>query len=205
MSEVAVALQHVPGDAQARELMVRSLTGTPRPRPARPRFPRPGRPCRPVTLRRSPNLPPPYRYWKAAEDQVGDVVPPQFVEAPLTVDGSGDAGDAGGAGGAATWDVARPGAVRIADVGGMQQVKERLEAAVLASLRNPELRRLYGKSLRGGLLPYRPPGCGKTFIARAADERALRFNRAPRTQHPGPADPTGVTASPFHGDFIGCF
>ena len=42
----------------------------------------------------------------------------------------------------------------------MRDVKERLEAAFLAPLRNPELRRLYGKSLRGGLLMYGPPGCG---------------------------------------------
>ncbi|MFF8900440.1 hypothetical protein ACF082_23550 [Streptomyces lydicus] len=39
------------------------------------------------------------------------------MEAPLTVDGSGDPEDA------AAWDVERPGAVRLADVGGMQEVE----------------------------------------------------------------------------------
>ncbi|MEW1660347.1 AAA family ATPase [Streptomyces sp. NPDC093707] len=169
VSEVAVALQQAPGDAQAREVMIRALTGAPASAPdeAEP----PAQP--PTTV--SPQPPEPIRSpagapasgpapdfdWKAAQDQVGDVVPPRFVEAPLAVDGSDDPGDA------AAWDVERPGAVRLADAGGMQQVKERLEAAFLAPLRNPELRRLYGKSLRGGLLLYGPPGCGKTFIARA--------------------------------------
>ncbi|MFE5295491.1 tetratricopeptide repeat protein [Streptomyces sp. NPDC056632] len=103
--------------------------------------------------------------WAAAEQDVADLVGPRFAdhatEQPLTSDGSGDAGDA------SAWDIDGPGDVRLADVGGMQEVKDRLEAAFLAPMRNPELRRLYGKSLRGGLLLYGPPGCGKTFIARA--------------------------------------
>jgi SpoVK/Ycf46/Vps4 family AAA+-type ATPase len=53
------------------------------------------------------------------------------------------------------------------DVGGMTEVKARLHAAFLAPMRNPELRLAYRKSLRGGLLLYGPPGCGKTFLARA--------------------------------------
>jgi SpoVK/Ycf46/Vps4 family AAA+-type ATPase len=57
--------------------------------------------------------------------------------------------------------------LRLDDVAGMAEVKERLQAAVLAPLRNPELSRLYKKTLGGGLLLYGPPGCGKTFIARA--------------------------------------
>jgi SpoVK/Ycf46/Vps4 family AAA+-type ATPase len=64
----------------------------------------------------------------------------------------------------------------LADVGGMEAVKRRLQVAFLAPLRNPDLRRMYGKSLRGGLLLYGPPGCGKTFIARAtAGELEAKF------------------------------
>jgi SpoVK/Ycf46/Vps4 family AAA+-type ATPase len=75
----------------------------------------------------------------------------------------------------AAFDVERSG-LRLSDVGGMESVKARLEAAVLAPLRNPELKRLYGKSVSGGLLLYGPPGCGKTFVARAlAGEIGAQF------------------------------
>jgi SpoVK/Ycf46/Vps4 family AAA+-type ATPase len=57
--------------------------------------------------------------------------------------------------------------ITLADVGGLEQVKRRLDLAFLAPLRNPEVRKMYGKKLKGGLLMYGPPGCGKTYIARA--------------------------------------
>ncbi len=57
--------------------------------------------------------------------------------------------------------------ITLADVGGMTEVKKRLNMAFLAPLKNPEIMKMYGKSLKGGLLLYGPPGCGKTFIARA--------------------------------------
>lgn len=139
VAQVAVALQHAPGDEAVRALMVRAMQ-------------------LPAAGTRPPGFD-----WAAAEQEVAGVVGPRFAatEAPLTADGSGDPGDA------SAWDIDAPGDVRLADVGGMQEVKDRLEAAFLTPMRNPELRKLYGKSLRGGLLLYGPPGCGKTFIARA--------------------------------------
>jgi AAA+ superfamily predicted ATPase len=57
--------------------------------------------------------------------------------------------------------------VTLADVAGMSEVKERIEMAFLGPMRNAELRAAFGTSMRGGLLLYGPPGCGKTFLARA--------------------------------------
>ena len=66
--------------------------------------------------------------------------------------------------------------ITLKDVAGMDAVKRRLNLAFLAPLRNPDLRRTFGKSLRGGLLLYGPPGCGKTFLARAtAGELGAKF------------------------------
>lgn len=64
----------------------------------------------------------------------------------------------------------------LADVGGMDEVKKRLNTAFLAPLKNPQLMKMYGKSLKGGMMLYGPPGCGKTFIARAlAGELGAKF------------------------------
>lgn len=72
--------------------------------------------------------------------------------------------------------------VRLDDVGGMERVKEELERRFFLPIRNPDLQKAYGKPLTGGLLLYGPPGCGKTFLARAiAGELAARF--VPVTLH----------------------
>jgi SpoVK/Ycf46/Vps4 family AAA+-type ATPase len=114
--------------------------------------------------------------WGAAESQLADVLPPRFVGADGAAErASGTVGEQGGDQDSRVFDVEHAG-LRLSDVAGMADVKQRLEAAFLAPMRNPELRKLYGKSLRGGLLMYGPPGCGKTFIARAvAGELGARF------------------------------
>lgn len=66
--------------------------------------------------------------------------------------------------------------VTLDDVGGLVEVKRRLRTSFLGPIGNPELREMYGKTLRGGLLMYGPPGCGKTFLAKAvAGELGARF------------------------------
>ncbi|PZS28146.1 MAG: AAA family ATPase, partial [Pseudonocardiales bacterium] len=99
--------------------------------------------------------------WSAYEEQVSDIVEPAFV----VEDGAGSVPE----------DVTSP-TVRLTDVGGMEVVKRRLQSAFLGPMSNPALARQYGKTLSGGLLLYGPPGCGKTFMARAvAGELAARF------------------------------
>lgn len=55
----------------------------------------------------------------------------------------------------------------LADVGGLDKVKKRINEAFLEPMRHPEIAKAFGKTLRGGLILYGPPGCGKTFMARA--------------------------------------
>jgi AAA+ superfamily predicted ATPase len=152
-----------PGNAAALGLLVRASD-----RPAAP-----AGPAAPASAPAPALAPPPDAAggfdWASAETEFTGSVPPMFI----TTGASPPAAAAGPVPDA--YEAERP-ALALADVAGMTEVKARLEAAFLAPLRNPELRRLYHKSLRGGLLLYGPPGCGKTFIARAvAGELGAQF------------------------------
>lgn len=66
--------------------------------------------------------------------------------------------------------------ITLDDVGGLEQVKKQLHRSFLGPMRNPELAAAFKKSAGGGLLLWGPPGCGKTFLARAtAGEMGANF------------------------------
>ncbi len=167
--QLGAVLQRDPGNAQALGLLRQ-----PDPGPAETEGEPAAAPPAPASSHAPPADADPGRAahydWSQAEDELRDVLPAMFV-------GDGETADSASAGidEADAYDAEHV-RLTLADVAGMNEVKQRLEAAFLAPMRNPDLRRLYGKSLRGGLLLYGPPGCGKTFIARAvAGELGARF------------------------------
>jgi len=177
--QAAEALRHEPGSGAARDVLGRAL-GTPGERREVQRRAEP-EPERAVELKREPKL-------NAAEAEREHQATPEAEPAaanselweepnPMNAERVGEV--------VFDWAAAEEdlgfldveeGRITLKDVGGLKAVKERLEAAFLAPMRNPELRKLYGKGMRGGLMLYGPPGCGKTFIAKAvAGELGAKF------------------------------
>jgi AAA+ superfamily predicted ATPase len=66
------------------------------------------------------------------------------------------------------WDkeIERP-KIRFDDVGGMEGLKDDIRMKIIFPIQQPELYAAYGKTAGGGIMMYGPPGCGKTYFARA--------------------------------------
>ncbi|MCP4646643.1 MAG: AAA family ATPase [bacterium] len=84
--------------------------------------------------------------------------------------GSGGGGGGGGGkeGGTSEIKVLRKPDMNFTDVAGMEKMKEEIREAVIYPMAKPELARKYGKLGGGGIIMYGPPGCGKTYIVKAA-------------------------------------
>lgn len=110
-------------------------------------------------------------------------------EAPLGLDSGAGSGDADRRPALAEIQPDRPGPegwaagldwgelyLSFADVAGLEDVKNQINLRIIAPFKNPEIYRAFRRSGGGGILLYGPPGCGKTFIARAtAGECGARF------------------------------
>ena len=123
VGQVAQALQQDPANADAQALMRRALGNSE------------------MTAEKTSEKPTSDNDLSAYEKEFDDVVPPRFARAgaddePEPVAGFADR----------MFDVERA-TIRLSDVGGMPEVKRRLELAFLGPLRNPQLRKLYGKNV----------------------------------------------------------
>lgn len=58
--------------------------------------------------------------------------------------------------------------ITFANVAGMDAVKEAIRTDIIYPFQHPEMYAKYNKQAGGGILMFGPPGCGKTYIARAS-------------------------------------
>ena len=53
------------------------------------------------------------------------------------------------------------------EVGGLQELKKQANIKIIQPFKNPELFKKFKKTAGGGILLYGPPGCGKSYFAKA--------------------------------------
>jgi SpoVK/Ycf46/Vps4 family AAA+-type ATPase len=61
----------------------------------------------------------------------------------------------------------KPKRITFQDVGGLEELKRTIDMKIIKPFVNPGLFSKFKKKSGGGILLYDPPGCGKTFIAKA--------------------------------------
>jgi AAA+ superfamily predicted ATPase len=153
LEQCAAALRINPGDLRATDLLTR-ITASLGETPTSPASKPPTAGAAPTTSSRHDAVPDDSFDWGNAETQMA---PSQAGDASTGARSPVKSGHQ---------PMERP-HIRLSDVGGMDQVKREIEESFLLPMVRPELRAAYGANLGGGLLLYGPPGCGKTFIARA--------------------------------------
>ncbi|MBN1170390.1 AAA family ATPase [Candidatus Micrarchaeota archaeon] len=118
-----------------------------------------------------------HEYAGSISSAVGDYekaleLNPDLTEAKTHLEGArakkDQEGKGGGEGGTADIKMLSKPNMTFEDVAGMKKMKEEIREAVVYPMRNPDLARKYGKLGGGGILMYGPPGCGKTYIVKAA-------------------------------------
>lgn len=172
LGEINAALTNEPGNAAALDLLSRTAAALNPPAALNPavdermNLENPAAVDEPVTAESPADGEPenaannnPGFDWDRAESELGAELPPPFVETALKP------GSPGAEGPPPLEPPVPP--VTLADVGGLRDVKQRLHESFLQPMKHADIAKAFGKSLRGGLLLYGPPGCGKTFLARA--------------------------------------
>ncbi|MFT4232451.1 MAG: AAA family ATPase [Leucobacter sp.] len=115
--------------------------------------------------------------WNRLEDEIDHPLPPPFIlqEVIEVADGTVELGLSVAEDSSSPAEVSRE-ILKLSDVGGLDRVKQRIRETFLDPISHPEIAKAFKKSLGGGLLLYGPPGCGKTFLARAiAGELGANF------------------------------